>query len=227
MRSIIAVLCGLLFPLAAAAQALPGTKLLESKDDLAKVMVDGIDRYLTKATELAAKERGEILEARFLLGPGIRPIGRAQPRTACAKIIGVIDERVPVAMSEYRHGRASVACRRDQIVQGVRGALVGAAGRAWRRPVAGADRRSRRRARSRFPMPIGRPSRLVGIAPGVPNESQYARRLAEDGYRVIVPTLINRKDDLSGNAASAASPISRTANSSTAWLRDGPARHRL
>ncbi|HTU26403.1 MAG TPA: hypothetical protein VMF30_13440, partial [Pirellulales bacterium] len=38
------------------------------------------------------------------------------------------------------------------------------------------------------------PEQLVGLAAGVPGESQYARRLAESGCRVVVPMLINRDD---------------------------------
>jgi dienelactone hydrolase len=38
------------------------------------------------------------------------------------------------------------------------------------------------------------PEQLVGLEPGVPSESQYARRLAASGCRVIVPTLINRQN---------------------------------
>jgi dienelactone hydrolase len=44
------------------------------------------------------------------------------------------------------------------------------------------------------------PEMLVGLAPGVPKESQFARRLAENGCRVVVPVLIDRKDDFSGSA---------------------------
>src|SRR5262249_31999608 len=40
----------------------------------------------------------------------------------------------------------------------------------------------------------------VGLAPGLPKESQFARRLAENGCRVVVPMLIDRKDDFSGSA---------------------------
>ncbi len=40
------------------------------------------------------------------------------------------------------------------------------------------------------------PEQLAGLAPGVRAESQYARRLAESGCRVVVPTLINREDRL-------------------------------
>ena len=43
------------------------------------------------------------------------------------------------------------------------------------------------------------PEMLVGLAPGVPKESQFARRLAENGCRVLVPVLIDRKDTWSGN----------------------------
>ena len=36
------------------------------------------------------------------------------------------------------------------------------------------------------------PEELAGLVPGVPPESQVARRLAESGYHVIVPALIDR-----------------------------------
>ncbi|MBM4027103.1 MAG: hypothetical protein FJ280_17115, partial [Planctomycetes bacterium] len=43
------------------------------------------------------------------------------------------------------------------------------------------------------------PEALVGLLPGVAADSQFARRLAENGCRVLVPTLIDRRDDFSGN----------------------------
>jgi dienelactone hydrolase len=43
------------------------------------------------------------------------------------------------------------------------------------------------------------PEQIVGVAAGVPKESQYARRLAEEGYRVIVPTLLSRSAEFSGS----------------------------
>ena len=36
------------------------------------------------------------------------------------------------------------------------------------------------------------PEQIVGLTEGVPKESQFARRLAESGCRVIVPVLIDR-----------------------------------
>ena len=38
------------------------------------------------------------------------------------------------------------------------------------------------------------PEQLVGLSAGIPEESQFARRLAESGCRVIVPVLINREN---------------------------------
>ena len=45
------------------------------------------------------------------------------------------------------------------------------------------------------------PEQIVGLVPGVPPESQFARRLVENGFRVIVPVLIDRSDTWSGNPA--------------------------
>lgn len=36
------------------------------------------------------------------------------------------------------------------------------------------------------------PEQLAGLQPGIPDESQFARRLAENGFRVLVPVLISR-----------------------------------
>jgi len=45
------------------------------------------------------------------------------------------------------------------------------------------------------------PEQITGLAPGVPAESQFARRLAENGFAVVVPVLIDRSDAGSGNSA--------------------------
>ncbi|MDQ1329039.1 MAG: hypothetical protein QG641_2328 [Candidatus Poribacteria bacterium] len=42
------------------------------------------------------------------------------------------------------------------------------------------------------------PEMLVGLMSGIPEESQYARKLAESGCRVLVPMLIDRSDKFSG-----------------------------
>ncbi|MEX2231139.1 MAG: dienelactone hydrolase family protein [Cyclobacteriaceae bacterium] len=37
------------------------------------------------------------------------------------------------------------------------------------------------------------PEQLVGLAAGIPAESQFARRLAENGFQVLIPVLVSRK----------------------------------
>ncbi len=44
------------------------------------------------------------------------------------------------------------------------------------------------------------PEQIVGLAPGVPKESQFARRLAENGFGVVIPVLIDRSDTGSGKS---------------------------
>jgi hypothetical protein len=44
------------------------------------------------------------------------------------------------------------------------------------------------------------PEMLVGLAPGLAPERQFARRLAENGCEVLVPVLIDRQDTWPGNA---------------------------
>ena len=38
----------------------------------------------------------------------------------------------------------------------------------------------------------GTPEMIAGLAPGLPRAAQFARRLAESGYLVLVPTLVDR-----------------------------------
>lgn len=42
------------------------------------------------------------------------------------------------------------------------------------------------------------PEALAGLVPGIPAKSQFARRLAENGAQVLIPTLIDRSDRWSG-----------------------------
>jgi dienelactone hydrolase len=45
------------------------------------------------------------------------------------------------------------------------------------------------------------PEQLLGLQEGVKEEGQFARRLAENGFRIVVPVLVDRSDRWSGNAA--------------------------
>jgi dienelactone hydrolase len=52
------------------------------------------------------------------------------------------------------------------------------------------------------------PEQAIGLAPGVPAEAQFARRLAENGFEVLVPMLIDRQARWSGSEALGYTPQS-------------------
>jgi dienelactone hydrolase len=198
MRIIFSLCVGLLLPIAAFAQALPGTKLLEGKPDFAKVMVEGIDRYLTKATEQAAKDRAKYWKPDFTSVEAFDKSVAAN-RLRLRKMIGVVDVRVPVEMeqvaaisqpsslvAETKH--YSVYAVRWPVLQGIHGEglLLVPTTKNTSNAIA-------------IPDADWTPEQLVGLAPGVPKESQYARQLAENGAIVIVPTLLSRSDEYSGS----------------------------
>src|SRR4051794_30115625 len=99
MRMLLSLLCGLFLSAVASAQALPRTKLLDGKEDFARVMVDGIDRYLTRETQAVASQRARFWKPDFSSAQAFDK--SVQPnRDRLRKIIGVIDERLPVTMQK-------------------------------------------------------------------------------------------------------------------------------
>src|SRR5262245_9515712 len=81
------------------AQALPGTEPLTGKEDFAKVMVEGTDRYLTKPTKANAAKRTESWKPDYSSAAAYAKSLEPQ-RRRLRQILGVIDERSPPAM-EY------------------------------------------------------------------------------------------------------------------------------
>jgi hypothetical protein len=177
---------------------LPGTQRLETKTDLAADMVASIDRYLTRQTAVSVERRtaswkpdaGSPEAYERWLGPR---------RERLRKIIGAVDPRVPDPVPELlstierssRVGRGSgfeVHAVRWPVLEGVdaEGLLLDPESEPKALVVA-------------LPEADWSPEQLVGLAPGVPAEAQYARRLAENGCLVLVPTLIDRADAWAGH----------------------------
>ena len=198
MRYFLSLLLLVFTPILALTQPLPGTKLLEGKQDFAKDMVDGIHRYLDKTTEQAAKDRAKLWNV-DLTSPVAFDKSVLPNRERFRKMIGVVDARLPVTMTKITTTEQSslVAETKHYKVFAVRwpvlagmnaeGLLLEPTGQAKANAVA-------------IPDADWTPEQLVGVSPGVPRDSQFARRLAEDGYRVLVPTLINRNDEYSGSS---------------------------
>src|SRR4051812_27689611 len=93
----------LLAPAGLAAQTLPGTSPLEMKGDLARQMLDGIDRYLTKETAASVDKRHDFWKPDYSSAQAY--VQSVQPnRDRLSKILGVVDKRLPVKELELVGG---------------------------------------------------------------------------------------------------------------------------
>ncbi|MBL9212818.1 MAG: dienelactone hydrolase family protein, partial [Opitutaceae bacterium] len=198
----IVLLAGLLaFAASLHAQApLPGTEPLTQPGDLSAQMIAGIDRFLDAETGRAVARR-ESFWRPDLSGDRAAYERSVQPnRDRLTQMLGLIDPRVPEVEVEFV---ASVAVP----------ALVAETDRftahAVRWPVLDGLEAEGLLLRPRNGSIVARvvvvpdadqtPELIAGLAPGLSPERHYARRLAENGCEVLIPTLADRSDRFSGN----------------------------
>jgi dienelactone hydrolase len=173
--------------------ALPGTKPLDWTGDLASRMVDGIDRFLLRKIEQS--EAGRAKHWKRDTSSAERYSASIEPnRQRLAHILGVRDARVPFDGPELvaTPSRPALLGRGSGFeafevrwpafgdVTGEGLLLVPTKGKPVADVVA-------------IPDADQTPEQLAGLAEGIPPASQFARRLAESGCRVVVPTLIDRR----------------------------------
>ncbi len=176
---------------ALAQPVLPNTLALEAKGDLAAEMVEGIHRYLDRATQQAAANR-ERFWNRDYSSPSAYERSVEPNRERLRSILGVVDERVPIGDLELvatTGSPAKIASGPGYSVFAVRweslpgvfgeGLLLQPDSAPVARVVAVPD--------ASWP-----PEMLAGLAGDLPPEAQFARRLAENGSQVVIPTLIDR-----------------------------------
>jgi len=178
-------------------QTLPATRPLTWTGDLSARIVEGAGRFLDrKLAESVAKRKrywrpdtSSAVAYEKSIGPN---------RRRFRKIIGLVDQRVPVAMERFgdednpalvaQTGGYGVWQVRWGVLPGVfgEGLLLEPKGKPAACVVALADADQT-------------PEQIAGLAGGVAPQSQFARRLAENGCRVVVPVLIDRACTFSGN----------------------------
>jgi dienelactone hydrolase len=181
------------------AEALPDTKPLTAEGDLAAQMVAGIDKYLMRALAEAPDKRKDLWNPDYTSAEAYAKSIQPQ-RERLRKILGVVDPRVTFKELDYLSGTSQPAlvgegagykiyAVRWPVLEGVdaEGLLLEPGTKPHAAVVA-------------LPDADWTPEMIAGLAPGVPKEAQFARRLAENGCRVLVPTLIDRQDTWSGNA---------------------------
>jgi dienelactone hydrolase len=199
-RSFAALLLTALAVPARAGEALPDTKPLNEEGDLAAKMVEGIDKYLTRELAASVEKRQQYWKL-DCSSPEAYAKSVQPNRERLKKLLGVVDERVPFTDLEYVGGPKTpplVAETDDYKVYAVRWpALPGVEGDGLLLEPKGEVKA----CVVAIPDADWTPEMLVGLAPGVPEDAQFARLLAEKGCRVLVPMLIDRKDEWSGNPA--------------------------
>jgi dienelactone hydrolase len=183
----------------AAAQApldpLPGTTPLAASTNVAAEMTAGIDKFLMRELERSVGERPKFWNRDFSSAAAYEK--SIQPnRERLRRMIGAVDARTAAAWPDAgtdgvfvaRSEAFTVETARWPVFPGVygEGLLLRPKAAAVARIVA-------------IPDAGQTPEMAAGVAPGLPAERQFARRLAENGCEVLVPVLIDRRDTESGN----------------------------
>lgn len=154
-------------------------------------MVEGIHRSLDRATRSAASDRDRKWSPDFSSKDAYWRSVEAN-RKRLAKILGVVDARLPLDAFELATTTdrpARIAVGQGYEVLAVRWqALPGVFGEGL---LLQPDSPPRARIVA-IPDASWSPETLVGIQGGISSQAQFARRLAENGCQVLVPTLIDR-----------------------------------
>lgn len=175
------------------AEPLPNTKPLTEDGNLAEKQVAGMHKYLDRALAAAPKARDAVWKDAFA---SKEALAKALPakRERLKKLLGVVDPRSepnleyvsgpgrPSLLAEI--GGCKVHAVRWAVLSGIdaEGLLIEPKGDPKACAVA-------------VPHSDQTPEQIAGFVEG----DAFALQLAQNGCRVLVPVLINRKDDLSGN----------------------------
>ncbi len=170
----------------------PGTELLRLEGDIASQLVEGVDRFLLRKIEESEAAR-ELHWRRDFSSHEAYERSVAPSRARLASILGVRDERPEPSGLELvwtTDHSAQVGATPSFDVYAVRWpAFAGVRGEGLllvpraREPIADVVA---------IPDADQTPEQLAGLVAGTPPEAQFARRIAESGCRVIVPTLVDR-----------------------------------
>ncbi len=201
------------------APPLTGTQPLEMEGDLAAKMVNGIDRYLDRELALLSSNRARAweqslasLRARIASQNNVPSnevvldwlLQSAEThRTRLRRILGVVDSREPPNMRHIADFGTHAPVGSAEIARGPGYKVFGVSWTVFR-GVQGEGLLLQPNDKPKadiiaLPDCDWTPEQLIGLQPGVPDEWQFARRLAGHGCRVLVPALIDRSDRFAGN----------------------------
>ena len=178
---------------------LTGTRPLEMRADRSADMVAGINRFALRELERSIATRLSLWGRDLSSADSFESSGRIN-REHFRRIIGAVDERVPMTGLEL----ITTTTAPSRIAETELYAVY-----VVRWPVfenvhgEGLLLQPKDTVRARavvIPDADQTPEILAGLAPAFPAVTPYARRLAENGCQVLIPVLIDRRDEWSGNA---------------------------
>ena len=177
-------------------ETLPETARLEMEGDLASRLVSGVDRFLLRKLAESVGSREAYWQRDFSSHRAYEESISGQ-RERLRHILGVRDDRVPFEAPELvaQVGQASDLGRgRGYTILRVRWPAFGDVhgDGLLLEPDRASDAASMIQVVA-LPDADQTPEQLVGLVDGIPPGSQFARRLAEAGCRVLVPSMISRQ----------------------------------
>lgn len=176
---------------------LPGTEPLTLEGDISEFMIRGVDRFLLRELEQSIAARSDRWR-RDTSSPAAYAASVEPNRADLRKMLGLSEQRNPCPELELvttttrsslvgRNPTCEIHMARWESDDGIHGEglLLRPVGRP---PIAGVVA---------LPDCEQTPEMLAGLAPGIDAGSLFALKLADSGCLVLVPTLINRRMDLS------------------------------
>ena len=171
---------------------LPDTKPLEwPEEDLSVRLMDGAHRFIDGRIRASRTQRSRFWKydasSRQAYEASV-----AENRQQLRQIIGAVDPRLPASMEQFGDdvNPACVAETPQYRVFQVRWPVLDG--------VFGEGLFVQQRAVPRahivvVPDADQTPEQILGLAPGVAPESQFARRLAENGFELVIPAMVSRR----------------------------------
>lgn len=172
---------------------LPGTKPLTMEGDITSSLVDGVDKFLLREIDKSVAQRARFWK-RDLSSPLKYQESLKSNREQLRHILGIKDPMIDfegltlISTTEEsaligKGDGYEVYAVRWPVIRNVHGeGLLLKPTKV--KPVA---------AIIAIPDADQTPEQLIGMAPGIPEKSQYARRLVESGCTVVIPALISRE----------------------------------
>lgn len=183
-----------------AEQPRPASAAFADGSDRSAAMVAGLHRHLDTLTREIAALRAVEWDAQRQR-PTSWPEFLGAKRATLARQIGAHEPRGAAAALEVvttPNTRSLVAQSAGIRIEAVRWRVLG---HAYAEGLLLQPLQPARIAVVALPDADQTPEMIAGLAPGLPAARQFARRLAESGCLVLVPTLLNRADSQSGNPA--------------------------